>query len=108
MDCFASLAMTALDRLPGPLIEKARHLMLRPDVSQFRRLDPAPLHRISTTRVKRTTRRRIDRARHVAIDDRLEPLRLGIRVGDRGVQRLRLGMTLVGNKLALLRNLDDT
>src|ERR1700738_5094321 len=90
-----------------PLIQPACHLMLRTLVSQFRQLNPAALHRIPAPRIKRAAGGRIDRARHVAIDQWREPLRPGIRNRHRGEQRLGIGMARVGEQLVPLRDLDD-
>ena len=65
----------------------------------------APSHRAAG--VEGAARWRIDRARHVAFDQRLQASCVWDRDRHRGQQRLRIGMPRVGEKLALLGDLDD-
>src|SRR3954447_14554813 len=86
---------------PRPVVEQTRDLVLVARIHQRRPLRPASLHRKPAAGVKRASRRRIDRAWHVAVDQWHELF--GKRIGDRyrGEQRLRVGMARICKQLVL-------
>src|SRR5205085_5971526 len=61
--------------------------------------DPATLDSMRTAQMQMTARRRIDRARYVALQDRAVALGARTRHRDRGEQRLRIRMARVGEQL---------
>src|SRR3954453_19357846 len=71
-------------RPPGAAIEKARDLMSRSGIDQHWPLVPALRHGIAAAGGEGAARGRIDRARHVAIDQRREAFGAGIGHGHRG------------------------
>src|SRR6267143_5016240 len=108
MDCIASLAMTVSGQCPpGAVIEPARDLMLRADSCQRRSFEFAAVHHIPTAGVERASRWRIDRARHIPVDHRLEALHFGVRYRHGGQQCLGIGMAGVCEQFGLPCNLDD-
>ena len=88
---------------PGPVVEPARHLMLRAGLGQHRPLALAAVHRIAAAGVEGAAGWRIDRARHVAVDFRLQAFDPGIGHRHGSQQRLGIGMPRIGEQFGLLR-----
>ena len=74
---------------------------------QRRPLDPAALDRMRAAQMQMAAGRRIDRARHVALQDGAVAPRARARHRDRGQQRLRIGVARVGEQFVGRRGLDD-
>ena len=99
--------MTELSRPSSSFIEETRDLMLRADSRQRRRFEFAAVHHIPTAGVEGASRWRIDRARHIPIDHRLEAFHLGVRYRHRGQQCLRIGMAGAFEQFGLRCDLDN-
>src|SRR2546425_416537 len=80
------------------LAEMAGDVMPRPHLAHRRLLAPAAIERIGAARVKTAPRRRIDRARHVALEDDAVALGLGIGQRHRREQRLGIGVKRIGEE----------
>ena len=92
---------------PGVVVEEAGHLMLGAGCGQHRRLGFAAVHHIAAAGMEGAARWRIDRAWHVAVDQRLERFGFGIGDRNRGQQRLRIGMARMCEQFGLLGDLDN-
>ena len=84
------LTASGRDNRPGPQVAGGE--MAGPDLAHERRFDPAARFGIGAARVEMTAGRRLDRARHVALQDDALGLGIGVGYGDRRQQRLRIGM----------------
>ena len=83
--------------------------MIRQHLAQLGRCPPAAFDRDWTARMKYATRRRVDRARHLALDGPEIASRLDVRIGYRhsGKEHLGIGVERVVEQLVTCRQLDD-
>jgi len=89
------------------LSQVARHVLAWRDLAQQRRLDLAARHRIRAAGVEVATARRMHRAWHIALKRRRRVSDFRIGTGNRGEQRLGIGMTGPGEDNSFVGGLDD-
>src|SRR5215470_3743561 len=85
----------------------ARNPVARRDLVQHLLVLRARRHAQAAARVEAAARRRIDRARHVTLEQDALALQRGVRNRHRGEQRLGVGMLGIGVQLLRRRDLDD-